>query len=135
MIIVYYSGVSENTHRFVQKLNNSSVRIPIKSDETIEVPEPFILITPTYLTSNRTIPPQVVKFLNKESNRVKMVGVIGTGNTNFNKDYAIAAKNIAKKCEVPLLYTLELIGTPEDVVEVNSILQKYENKEKRKVNE
>lgn len=130
MNVVYYSGVSENTHRFVGKLDApGKLRIPISTTEQLSVEEPFILITPTYLTTRRAIPPQVVKFLNDERNRQHLRGVIGTGNTNFNQDYCLAARLIAEKCGVPHLYNLEILGTPEDVQEVDGIIQHLENKE------
>lgn len=53
--LVYFSSVSENTHRFVQKLARqvkpgeralSAIRIPLRGD--IEVDTPYVLIVPTY---------------------------------------------------------------------------------------
>lgn len=128
MIVVYYSGVSENTHRFVQKLQSRSARIPLSStDPPLKISEPYLLITPSYVTSKRIVPPQVVKFLNDPDNRKHIVAVVGTGNTNFNRDYARAAHVVAKKCGVPMLYTLELLGTKSDVEAVDKILTTLED--------
>lgn len=44
--LVYFSSVSENTHRFVQKLGIPATRIPLHG--RIEVDEPYVLILPTY---------------------------------------------------------------------------------------
>ncbi|MCB0947812.1 MAG: class Ib ribonucleoside-diphosphate reductase assembly flavoprotein NrdI, partial [Mycobacterium sp.] len=44
--VVYFSSVSENTHRFVQKLGLPAIRIPLHG--RIEVAEPYVLILPTY---------------------------------------------------------------------------------------
>ena len=44
--LVYFSSVSENTHRFVQKLELPAIRIPLK--ERIQVDEPYVLVLPTY---------------------------------------------------------------------------------------
>ncbi|EUA90551.1 nrdI Flavodoxin like family protein [Mycobacterium ulcerans str. Harvey] len=44
--LVYFSSVSENTHRFVQKLGLPATRIPLHG--RIEVDEPYVLILPTY---------------------------------------------------------------------------------------
>lgn len=131
MIIVYFSGASENTHRFVQKISARSVRIPLDGNEQIVVDEPYILITPTYLTTKRAVPPQVVKFLNNPVNRKSIAGVIGTGNTNFNKDYCLAAGIVADKCKVPVLHMLELFGTTEDVDIVNGIVENFDNMQTR----
>ena len=46
--VVYFSNVSENTKRFVEKLDVDAVRIPL--NQKLEIPQvdkPFVLITPT----------------------------------------------------------------------------------------
>lgn len=122
--IIYFSNVSENTHRFVQKLELEGIRrIPIKGEIEEEPENPYVLITPTY--NERGVPIQVMKFLNKHQNRNKLAGVIASGNINFGDDYAKAGLVISKKCNVPLLYTFELTGTPEDIVKVKEGLKKY----------
>lgn len=48
-LVVYFSSVSENTHRFVTKLGMRALRIPVtRGEEPLTVDEPFVLITPTY---------------------------------------------------------------------------------------
>jgi protein involved in ribonucleotide reduction len=44
--LVYFSSVSENTHRFVEKLEMPAIRIPLR--ERIEVDQPYVLVLPTY---------------------------------------------------------------------------------------
>ena len=44
--LVYFSSVSENTHRFVQKLGIPATRIPLHGG--IEVNQPYVLVLPTY---------------------------------------------------------------------------------------
>ncbi|MBD8021757.1 class Ib ribonucleoside-diphosphate reductase assembly flavoprotein NrdI [Brevibacterium gallinarum] len=122
MLVVYYSGGSEYTHKFVNKLDHPGLRLPLLTkDPTPIVSEPFVLITPTYGAGrNRgAVPKQVIKFLNVEENRNRLVGVIGAGNTNFGEYYCAAAYKVAAKCQVPLLYNFELLGMPEDVEKVN----------------
>lgn len=126
MLVVYYSSSSEYTHRFAQKLSSRTLRLPLltKSD-TIAVDEPYVLITPTYGAGpNRgSVPKQIKKFLALEQNRENLLGVIGAGNTNFGANYCRAAYLVAAKCDVPLLYTFELLGTPEDVEKVDKGLE------------
>ena len=119
MLIVYFSGKSENTHRFVEKLNlKDKKRIPLV-DEII-VSEPFILIFPSYGGGEvkGSVPKQVIKFLNNDQNRSNIVGVIGSGNTNFGSMYCYGAKVVAEKCGVPLLYKFELLGSQKDVEKI-----------------
>ena len=127
MLLVYFSANSEYTHRFVAKLRHPAVRLPtLTTEPTLRVDEPFVLVTPTYGAGrNRgAVPKQVIRFLNVEENRRHLVGVIGAGNTNFGEDYCRAAVKVAAKCQVPLMYRVELLGTQEDVDAVNLGLDK-----------
>ena len=122
MNIVYFSSVSGNTARFVEKLGRPSQRIPLYAkDEPLRVDEPYVLITPTYGAGHGpgAVPKQVIRFLNDEHNRTLIKGVIGAGNTNFGKAYCLAGDIISVKCKVPHMYRFEVFGTPDDVNNVN----------------
>ena len=126
--LVYFSSVSENTHRFVQKLGLPAHRIPVRhSDELLHVTEPYVLVLPTYGggTEGGAVPRQVIKFLNDAHNRSLIRGVVAAGNTNFNEAYCIAGDIVAVKCHVPLLYRFELMGTNEDVTRVRDGLGQF----------
>ncbi|AZA12870.1 class Ib ribonucleoside-diphosphate reductase assembly flavoprotein NrdI [Corynebacterium choanae] len=133
MLVVYFSSVTNNTHRFVSKLGLPSARIPIKaSDEPLVVNEPYVLVCPTYGGgvsirggAPKPVPIQVIKFLNNPHNRSLIRCVIAGGNTNFGPDYATAGDLISAKCHVPFVYKFELMGTPEDVTKVRSGLAEY----------
>lgn len=122
MEIVYFSNYSGNTKRFVEKLDASSTRIPIKWDESdpLVVDADYVLFVPTYGGGNEgySVPRQVVKFLNIAENRQHLLGVVGLGNTNFGSHYCRAAEIVAAKTGVPLLYRVEIMGTADDVIEV-----------------
>lgn len=120
--IVYFSSVSGNTHRFVEKLGRPAQRIPLYPTEApLTVDEPYVLILPTYGGGNGkgAVPKQVIKFLNDEHNRSLIRGVITAGNTNFGEAYCLAGDIVSAKCKVPHLYRFELFGTPDDVKNVN----------------
>ena len=122
---MFFSSVTENTYKFIEKLDEPALRIPLKTAEaaTFTVDEDFILVTPTY--GQGGVPPQVVKFLNLEHNRVRCKGVIGSGNRNFYEDFAKAGDKISAKLQVPLLYRFELAGTDEDVIKTKEGIQKF----------
>ena len=118
-MIAYFSGVSENTKRFVEKLEIPAERIPLRWDSAspLIMQDDFILVVPTYGAGNdsSTVPKQVVKFLNIPENRSRLKGIIGMGNTNFGVHFCKAAEIIAVKTNVPILHRVEILGTKEDV--------------------
>lgn len=151
-LIVYFSSVSENTHRFVEKLQMRSVRIPLidrvatqtpegPRASTFTVDEPFILITPTYGGGKVAhpnaatgqpggggyVPKQVIRFLNNTGNRTLIRAVIAAGNTNFGEEFCMAGNIISNKCDVPYLYRFELMGTSDDVQRVRGGLTTFAN--------
>lgn len=124
-MIVYFSSVSEFTHRFVQKLGLPAVRIPLSGSEAglLSVSEPYVLITPTYGADRKGyVPKQVIRFLNTEENRIGCKGVVASGNTNFGEEFCLAGPILSHKLGVPLLHTFELAGMPEDV---EAVLEGY----------
>ncbi|WP_353649665.1 class Ib ribonucleoside-diphosphate reductase assembly flavoprotein NrdI [Nakamurella sp. A5-74] len=124
--LVYFSSVSENTRRFVDKLDLEARRIPVRSiDEELHVDDPFVLVTPTYGGGDGrgAVPKQVIRFLNHTGNRALVRGVIAAGNTNFGSTYCLAGRVVAHKCQVPHLYNFELMGTQDDVLRVREGLE------------
>lgn len=126
--IVYFSSVSENTRRFVDRLELPAQRIPLRpSDQPLAAREPYVLIVPTYGGGNGrgAVPKRVITFLNDEKNRSLIRGVVAAGNTNFGSAYCIAGDIVARKCQVPHLYNFELLGTTEDVLRVREGLGQF----------
>ena len=127
-LVVYFSSVTRNTDRFIAKLPVRSVRLPLRTtDPAPRVTEPYVLAVPSYGRPGGagSVPPQVVKFLNDPSSRQHLLGVIGAGNTNFGPLFCVAAEKVAAKCQVPLLYKFELMGTDEDVEKVTQGLEEF----------
>ena len=129
--LVYFSSVSENTHRFVEKLGIPAMRIPLHG--RIEVDRPYVLVLPTYGGGRATpdindggyVPKQVIAFLNNKRNRALLRGVIAAGNTNFGAEFCYAGEVVSRKCGVPYLYRFELMGTDEDVQAVRAGLADF----------
>jgi len=130
-LLVYFSSVSGNTARFIEKLGLPALRIPLQGDERLAIDEPFVLVTPTYGggkgrgEEKGAVPKQVIRFLNEERNRLLIRGVISAGNTNFGESFGLAGDIISRKCNVPHLYRLELFGTPEDIDRVSDGLERW----------
>ncbi len=131
--IVYFSNVSENTHRFMQRLQRhrqtpgtlTSYRIPLqRTDIPFTMAESYILITPSYGTERTShVPPQVKNFLKDETTRNHCVGVVGAGNINFGDEYAAAADAISRKLQIPILHKFELSGFDKDIAALQQITQ------------
>ena len=125
--LVYFSNVSENTKRFVEKVTNNGVRIPVRSSDArdFSVDFEYVLVVPTYGggAEGPAIPKPVRVFLNNPANRDLLRGVIGTGNTNFGKHYCKAADMISAKTGVPIIARVEITGTPYDVELVKQRLE------------
>ncbi|HMR48066.1 MAG TPA: class Ib ribonucleoside-diphosphate reductase assembly flavoprotein NrdI [Arachnia sp.] len=131
-LLVYFSSVSGNTARFVEKVGLRAARIPTtQADPGITVDEPYVLVTPTYGggqgkgEEKGAVPKQVIRFLNDPHHRSLIRGVISAGNTNFGEAYCLAGEIVSRKCRVPHLYKLELFGTPEDVARVRVGLEQW----------
>lgn len=127
--LVFFSSVSENTRRFVERLNRPAVRIPLRPrrEGLIRVARPFVLVLPTYGGGEPVgaVPRQVAAFLNDAANRALLRGVITAGNTNFGDHYCLAGRVVAAKCDVPELYRFELLGTRRDVERVDEGLDLF----------
>ena len=116
-LLVYFSSVSGNTARFVEKLGLPRLRIPLyRNEPPLLVEAPYVLVTPTYGGGDGegAVPKQVIRFLNDERNRQLLRGVIAAGNTNFGSAFCLAGDVIARKTGVPHLYRVELFGTDDD---------------------
>ena len=127
-LVVYFSSVTRNTDRFVAKLPVRSLRLPLKtSDPVPRLTEPYVLAVPSYGRPGGagSVPPQVVKFLNDAPSRQQLKGVLGAGYTTFGPLFCVAAEKVAAKCQVPLLYKFELMGTDEDVEKVTQGLEEF----------
>ncbi len=127
--LIFYSSGSGNTARFVTALGRPALRIPVRAGDPMPVPDrPYVLICPTYADGQGrgAVPRQVIRFLNDPARRDGLRGVIGAGNRNFGPTYALAARVIAEKCRVPVLYRFELAGTPIDIARVRDGLDKMQ---------
>jgi protein involved in ribonucleotide reduction len=119
--IIYFSNYSGNTKRFVEKLDDSAVRIPIDwRSNRVTASRPYVLFVPTYGggEGRAAIPRQVRSFLNVIENRDLLRGVVGFGNTNFGEHFCKAADLISQKTGVPVIARVEIFGTPDDVIKV-----------------
>ena len=124
--VVYFSNVSENTKRFVEKLDIPNHRIPLFASEApLQITKPYVLVVPTYGAGDdsTSVPKQVIRFLNDPVNRENLKAVMAAGNTNFGDKFCRAGEIVSLKTGAPLIYKFELLGTPHDVATVKEKME------------
>ena len=108
---VVYLSLTGKTRQFVKKLEWDFIEIS-KKNPTVQMKEPYIVITPTY---GEQVANFFYEFIDFEDNRKLLMGVAGSGNRNFNTSFCSNSKELARRYEVPLLHCFENQGTDKDV--------------------
>ena len=107
-LIVYWSSNSGGTRRVAEALNTDTVEL---SD--YDGASPYVLMTPTYDQPRGGFTPRpVTQFLEKYAHL--MVGVLGSGNLNFQEYYCQAAIDISKQHNIPIVHRIDIMGTVDD---------------------
>lgn len=138
-IRLLYISQSGNTKAFVQRLSTFAAEqgkvtfTPVEiSDATPDDFEtmPYYAFVPTYLDGGNgidngvkeTLTNALGEYLDYGNNARHILGIIGSGNKNFNIQYTLTANRYAKKYNVPMLADFELRGMPQDVTRIYDIL-------------
>ena len=108
---VVYLSLTGKTRQFVKKLNWDFIEIS-KKNSTVQMEEPYIVITPTYGVQLANF---FYEFIDFGENRPLLKGVAGSGNRNFNTSFCSNARTLAAKYQIPLLHCFENQGTDKDV--------------------
>ena len=118
-LIVYWSSNSGGTRRVAEALNTDTVELA-DYDGT----SPYVLACPTYDQPRGGFTPKPVQqFL--EEHAANMIGVLPTGNLNFQEHYCQAAVDISKQFNVPVLWRIEIMGSQEDLAIVDSGINEH----------
>lgn len=117
--IVYFSGPTKNTFRFISKLQldpSLTARIP-NDDTSILVDQPYVLILPTYANNRgeNAIHPRIQRFLMQGYHSQLLRAVVSSGNKNFGHTYGLSGDLISQHFRIPLWLKFELFGMPSDV--------------------
>ncbi|MCF1684726.1 class Ib ribonucleoside-diphosphate reductase assembly flavoprotein NrdI [Tetragenococcus halophilus] len=138
---VVYISISGNTRSFVQRLqrfaeekNSNELIIHAKEidDNTPEEEEtePFFAFVPTYLEGGNGIDngdqeiltESLRDYIEFKNNSNLCLGVIGSGNKNFNDQYCLTAKQYAEQFDIPFLADFELRGTNDEIQNIYHLL-------------
>lgn len=119
---IVYSTLTGNIEKFISKLNHNNIT---KIEKGIRVYEPYVLIVGTINFGE--VPIEVKNFL--RNNYKNIIGVTGSGNRNWGKNFAVAADIISEKFSVPLLSKFELSGNTHDVDNFIKKVEELENEQ------
>ena len=143
-----YISLSGNTESFVRRLSDYLLEVHpgleiekvhvkdlVKEGQPFfEMTNPFITFLPTYLEGGNGVDngdveiltTDVADFIAYGDNASKCLGVVGSGNRNFNNQYCLTAKQYAEQFGFPVLDNFELRGLADDVERVgDKILALY----------
>ncbi|WP_207696631.1 nrdI protein [Enterococcus sp. DIV0212c] len=137
---ILYISISGNTRSFVQRLKIyafDKYNLPIEVKEIHEnsvfedETAPFFTFVPTYLDGGNGVDngdteiltETMREYLEYHGNYRYCLGVVGSGNKNFNHQYCLTAKQYAQKFDFPFLADYELRGTQEDLERVYTIMK------------
>ena len=130
-----YISISGNTRSFVKNLvtfaheqgdvDFEPVEISDASADTDEV-TPYFALVPTYLDGGNGIDNGVHEIMTNAlydqiaaaDNAKQLLGIIGSGNKNFNAQYILTARRYAQAFDAPVIANYELRGTTRDVERV-----------------
>jgi protein involved in ribonucleotide reduction len=141
---IIYVSISGNTRSFVQRLasyaqqqHQQDSTYPLielqevaENSALIKENEPFFTFVPTYLDGGNGIDSGYTEILTEvmreylayEDNYRSCLGVVGSGNKNFNNQYCLTAKQYAEQFGFPLLADYELRGTQADLERIYPLL-------------
>ena len=140
-LTLVYISLSGNTKSFINRLekilskyyNISSLDIKelVHDNKNFyKLNNSFITFVPTYLEGGNGIDngtkeiltTPLKNFISFEDNYKNCLGVVGSGNKNFNLQYCLTAKQYSNDFGFPVLDTFELRGNNEDLERVKNII-------------
>lgn len=135
-IYLVYISLSGNTQNFVRRLTTflqfqsdlEIEEVDVKEMVRQEVPfyqldAPFVAFLPTYLEGGNGIDTgdkeilttPLGDFIAYGENAKNCLGIVGSGNRNFNNQYCLTAKQYSQRFGFPVLDNFELRGLQTDV--------------------
>ncbi|KRN01841.1 flavoprotein NrdI [Levilactobacillus senmaizukei DSM 21775 = NBRC 103853] len=133
---ILFISIEGNTRNFVKNLTTYAAKqhTADASQPTIVATEiseasdfnpettPYFCFVPTYLDGGNGVDNGVKElmtnvlgeYIEYGDNASQLIGVVGSGNRNFNEQYCLTAKRYAKKFNAPFVANYELRGVPRD---------------------
>ncbi|KAF1300776.1 MULTISPECIES: class Ib ribonucleoside-diphosphate reductase assembly flavoprotein NrdI [Enterococcus] len=141
-LTILYISISGNTRSFAQRLQKYAQEHTADEAPVIQLKEihensvlaaetaPFFVFVPTYLEGgngvdngdHEILTESMRDYLAFQENYRYCLGVVGSGNKNFNRQYCLTAKQYAQQFQIPFLADYELRGTNEDLKTIYKVL-------------
>ena len=137
---ILFISISGNTRNFVEHLTRYAMAQHIRNKGLPEIvatevseqtdfqdeTTPFFCFIPTYLDGGNGIDTGVKELLTTamgdyigyHDNAKQLIGVVGSGNRNFNEQYCLTARRYCSKFDAPFIADYELRGVPSDEARV-----------------
>lgn len=134
---IIYISIEGNTRSFLTRMsayakqqhsfNPTNLELNLKEvseqTEPAEETEPFFVFVPTYLDGGDGITSGFTEIMTNPlgeyvaygHNADHCIGIVGSGNRNFNEQYCLTARKYAKQFNSPFLADYELRGTSQDI--------------------
>ncbi len=138
---ILYISLSGNTTNFVERLTQhlSAFDVHVHAINVKATPDPkpldapFVSFLPAFLKGGNGVNNGYTEiltgilgdYLAYADNYRRCVGIIGSGNRNFNKQFALTAKQYAKRFGFPYLTEFELRGSDNDIQRIGARLLPY----------
>lgn len=134
---IIYISLEGNTRSFLTRMSayakqqnsfrpdNLLLNLKEVTDQTepAEEKKPFFVFVPTYLDGGDGVTSGFTEIMTNAlgeyvaygHNADKCIGIVGSGNRNFNEQYCLTARKYAKQFNAPFLADYELRGTSQDI--------------------
>lgn len=120
--VLYFSRTG-NLEKFADKLRDLGHTNVEPITDGLKVEGPFVLVVSTIYFGE--VPVEYKRFL--RDNPDGLIGVSGSGNRNWGRNFAIAADIIAERFNVPIINKFELSGNTHDVENFIKGVEELEN--------
>lgn len=146
-INVLFVSISGNTRAFAKRLTATAAKEQAKDsskpainaveyDEQFDdsfCEQPYFIMVPTYLDGGNGISTGYREILTldfrdelDDVNTDNLLGIVGSGNRNFNAQFGLTAKHYAKRYNSPLIGLYELRGNDEEALRIYTTMCKYQ---------
>ena len=140
-LTLLYISLSGNTKNFIDRISKPlsseydlkimDMKQMVKDNDYHDLDSKTVVFIPTYLEGGNGIDNGDVEilttplreYLRTQDTDQYLIGIVGSGNKNFNHQYCLTAKQYSEEFGKPMLADFELRGTPVDLERIVEIIK------------